>query len=201
MVKGEGREEGPILVNLAQNVGLARIRLAKARLDNSKPGPSKHAKTWSLAKGWQSRGTTYGIFFERDRSQAVPDQLVPHRVTSLTHSGKTQTDLRGETHSPPRGRISTTAVSQLQQRGSEGPSCSARQESAPPHPPSLLRPLSQNSLFGPCFSFGEAGKETPGLLRPSAPHLPSQDQPRSSAWTDEFWVRSLHAAVRRRTCP
>ena len=95
-------------------------------------------------------------------------------MNSLTHSSKTQSrqtcvaklihHLLGAWDL----RISTTAVSQLQQGSSEGPSCRARQESAPPHPPSLLRPLLQNVWFRHCFRFGEAGKKTPGL----PPHQP-----------------------------
>ena len=47
-----------------------------------------------------------------------------------------------------------------------------RRAAAPLHRPILFRPLLQSETFRHCLRFGEAGKETPGLLRPSARHLP-----------------------------
>ena len=83
-------------------------------------------------------------------------------MNSLTHSSKTQS----------RQTCVAKLVHHLDRRVAAP---AKRQRRPPPHPPSLLRPLLQNEWFRPCFRFGEAGKETPGLLRPSAPHLPSQN--------------------------
>ena len=86
--------------------------------------------------------------------------------------------------------ISTTAVSQLQQGSSETPKlqCTPRERRIRQ---ACSAPLLKNRGSDLASDLARR-EETPGFLRPSAPNLSNQEhQPRSAAWTDEFWVRSF----------